>query len=312
MSGTIWSKFFWSDWMSDPALRLCSVGARGLWMDMLCIAAAHEPPGYVAVGGQPLGVTPLARMVGADVNEVAIWLVELDGHGVFSVDRKKRIYCRRMVKDAKAMKIARQNGEKGGNPSLGKRKASGARDNPPGAGGVIPQKPEARSQDQKDVEPKGSVPAFSEDFLAGWKAYPKSGVERSKSRAICWKLWRDAARLAGGEAALLGALRRYVSEDKQHKTECGAPALDRWLAWGRWDHFLGGNVQVVTAPFPEAAVRQHVVAEKGEAWTASWLDPSGWDEEFRVIRARPTAAGKLRAELRAILAHHEVKVGEYV
>ncbi len=43
MSGTTWSKFYWSDWLSDSALRAVSSAARGLWIDMLCIAAVVCP-----------------------------------------------------------------------------------------------------------------------------------------------------------------------------------------------------------------------------------------------------------------------------
>ena len=64
MSGTVWSKFFWSDWETDPALRLCSLAAQGFWMRMLSIAAAHDPIGYVAVAGRTLDETALARLTG--------------------------------------------------------------------------------------------------------------------------------------------------------------------------------------------------------------------------------------------------------
>ena len=42
-NGQRWSKFWWGDWQNDKALRLCSIGARGLWMEMLCIAHEGEP-----------------------------------------------------------------------------------------------------------------------------------------------------------------------------------------------------------------------------------------------------------------------------
>jgi hypothetical protein len=44
MSGTRWSKFYWSDWDGDMRLRLCSLAAQGLWMQMLCIAASMSHP----------------------------------------------------------------------------------------------------------------------------------------------------------------------------------------------------------------------------------------------------------------------------
>lgn len=65
MSGTIWSKFFWSDWESDPALRLCSFAAQGFWMRVLRIAAAHDRISYVAVVGKGLDETALSRQAQA-------------------------------------------------------------------------------------------------------------------------------------------------------------------------------------------------------------------------------------------------------
>ena len=120
MSGTTWSKFYWSDWRSDPGLRLCSFAARGLWIDMLCIAAEHDPVGYVALGGKPLDVAQIARMTGGQPREVAKLLLELEANGVFTRDRRGCIYSRRMISDEKRARKSRENGLLGGNPALRK------------------------------------------------------------------------------------------------------------------------------------------------------------------------------------------------
>lgn len=141
-----WTKFYWCDWESDPALRLCSYAAQGLWMRMLCIAAAHDPIGYVAVAGRGLDETSLARMTGGTESEVTSLLGELDRNGVFSRDRHRRIYSRRMVRDARKSATARKNGKLGGNPNLGKDTENPSSDNPQVRGWLKPQKLEARSQ----------------------------------------------------------------------------------------------------------------------------------------------------------------------
>ncbi|RWG90257.1 hypothetical protein [Mesorhizobium sp.] len=123
MSGTTWSKFFWSDWESDPNLRLCSLAAQGLWMRMLCIAAAHEPVGYVAIAGKGLEEAALARLAGCTEMELGCLLAELEQNRVFSRDRHGRIYSRRMIADARKARVVRRNGLKGGNPSLSKERA---------------------------------------------------------------------------------------------------------------------------------------------------------------------------------------------
>lgn len=100
MAGTTWTKFYWGDWMSDAQLRRCSPAARALWMDMLCIAAQHDPVGFVAVRGEPLQPEEIARMTGFPAAAVVDLLTELERNGVYSRDRQGRIYSRRMVRDA--------------------------------------------------------------------------------------------------------------------------------------------------------------------------------------------------------------------
>ena len=146
MSGVTWSKFYWSDWASDPKLKLCSLAGQGLWMQLLCLAAQNDPIGYLSVAGRPLGVTDLARLIGASETELGDCLSELERNGVFSRDRTGRIYSRRMVTDARKSAEAVKNGKLGGNPSLGN---SGGK--PPGVkgsvkGGHKPHKPLASSK----------------------------------------------------------------------------------------------------------------------------------------------------------------------
>jgi hypothetical protein len=145
MAGTTWSKFYWSDWLSDPSLRACSPAARGLWIDMLCVAAGHDPIGYVAVNGRSLSTEEIARIAGLTALEVGTLLGELERNGVFSRDRKGVIFSRRMVRDEKRAKSARKNGKNGGNPNLTKSDSS---DNPVKGsvkGEVNTHKPEANS-----------------------------------------------------------------------------------------------------------------------------------------------------------------------
>lgn len=222
MSGTTWSRFFWSDWQSDPALRLCSYAARGLWMDMLCIAASHDPIGYVAVAGRALDSTAIARMTGGAESEVAPLLDELDRNGVFSRDRHGRVYSRRMVLDAKKAKIASQNGKKGGNPSLGKSEGNPASDNPglkAGVGdGVKPHLPLPTIQknpvpDGTDGEPSDDpIDRYREMPIAtgGWRLalhvlMDRGGMAESKARTFLGSLKAAGLEGAGfweiGEAA---------------------------------------------------------------------------------------------------------------
>lgn len=146
MSGTVYGKWYWSDWMSDPGVRASSYAARGLWIDLLCIAATADPTGYVVLNGRPLIASDIARLTGGVASEVEILLDELERNGVFTRDRHGRIYSRRMVRETRNAKTNRENGRKGGNPSLRGKKENSGPDNPPVKPGDKTQKPEARNQ----------------------------------------------------------------------------------------------------------------------------------------------------------------------
>jgi uncharacterized protein YdaU (DUF1376 family) len=157
-----------------------------------------------------------------------------------------------------------------------------------------------------------AVQVWDDAFSAAWEAYPKSGRDRSMSRVKCWPLWREAAQQAGGPEKLLAAVRHYTAHDKTHRGDCGAPAFDRWLKWGRWEHHLGAvamprAIQV----FPDPEIRNAVIVEKGEAWAASWLDPCSWEPERRVIVPRNgLAAQRLRSEVMRVLQARHATIQE--
>jgi len=144
-----WMKFYPSDWRADPALRMCSVSARGLWMEMLCIMHEAEPYGSLRVNGNALTERHVASLAGASVEEVSAWLLELETAGVFSRDDDGVIVSRRMQRDMSKAEADKANGKRGGNPEL--RKGV----NPPVKGGDKAQKPEARSQNSYTADARG-------------------------------------------------------------------------------------------------------------------------------------------------------------
>src|SRR5262245_49964278 len=94
-----WMKFYPADWRADPALRMCSLAARGLWMEMLSIMHEANPRGSLSVNGNAIGVKQLASLCGAPLRETAALLRELDAAGVFSRTQDGTIFSRRMKRD---------------------------------------------------------------------------------------------------------------------------------------------------------------------------------------------------------------------
>ena len=141
-------KWYPSDWRADQALRICSLAARGLWIEMLCIMHESSKPGLLMINDNPVTETHLALMTGASPDQVADLIAELESAGVFSRNRDGVIYSRRMTRDQKRAKTARKNGKKGGNPTLRKQRRNqplvNPPDKPPDKGWVKTQRPESR------------------------------------------------------------------------------------------------------------------------------------------------------------------------
>lgn len=188
MSNLPWAKFYWADWMSDARLRRCSIAARGLWIDMLCIAAELDPIGYLAMDGEALSISDFARASGITETDASTLIAELERNGVFSRDRKGVIYSRRMVRDAKRSAEAKKNGKLGGNPNLGKQTENSAEDNPKLNGSHKPpdkpQKPSSISHEanlqQPSLLPREAVRGEDLESVlrkaAGWSHVKASGL----------------------------------------------------------------------------------------------------------------------------------------
>lgn len=100
-SATRWMKFYPRDWIGDSELRTCSLAARGLWIDMLCLMDSASPRGHLKLGRKRIDPPTLAGLTNTPVGKVEKLLGELRKKGVFSVTTHGTIYCRKMVAERK-------------------------------------------------------------------------------------------------------------------------------------------------------------------------------------------------------------------
>ena len=105
-------------------LKLCSLSARGLWMEMMAIMGLSEKIGYLQIGGKVITEEQLAVLLGCSMEEIRNCLNELEGHGVFSRDENGVPYSRRMAREVEEYEKAVEYGKKGGNPNLKKESKS--------------------------------------------------------------------------------------------------------------------------------------------------------------------------------------------
>ena len=187
-----WLKFYPADWRADPALRMCSIGARGFWMEMLCLMHEAVPYGSLLVKGAPVSERQLAGLAGISLRDAAGLLAELEAASVFSKDEDGTIFSRRMRWDHARAEEGREsiNRRWGNRPPNRVPKSMDDR----GATGE-PITLEARSQNPERKKENGAVAdatrtRWSQDFENGfWKPYPRTPV---MSKAEAWKAWQKS------------------------------------------------------------------------------------------------------------------------
>ena len=111
-------QFYPADWRKHPGLRLCSIGARGMWIELMCIAHESDEYGKLKQNGRAFSHQTIAKLVGLPPQTSLKLLKELEENGVFSRDEDGAIYSPRMIKDEVIRNVRSEAGSKGGNPIL--------------------------------------------------------------------------------------------------------------------------------------------------------------------------------------------------
>jgi len=180
-------QFYPADWRKDPALSICSLAARGLWIEMMCIAHESEEYGVLVVAGKPMTAQHIARSVGESVSVVNRLLAELEEAGVFSRDDRGCIFSRRMRRDEHIRDVRAAAGRLGGNPNLLKQE----------------DKHLVKQTDKQSPTPSSSS-SNTEKTLTPQPPVPGGVVvpvrPRRKSEAMTFKAFFDRARERGEKA----------------------------------------------------------------------------------------------------------------
>jgi hypothetical protein len=113
-----WFRFYPAAWLGDPKLRLCDAATRGIFIDLLCIMDEAEPRGHLLINGKEPSKAELSRLLGVPHQAITAAITRLVTTGSVSVSAEGVIYSRRMVRDTAKQLEAKQNGARGGNPTL--------------------------------------------------------------------------------------------------------------------------------------------------------------------------------------------------
>lgn len=117
--------FYTGDWMKDPELRFCSIFARGLLVDLLCMMFEAKQRGYLSKpDGTPRSDEQIVDAVGGgDRDEKLGALAELEASGVLSRDDRGVLYSRKLARLGELTEKRSRAGSKGGSKTQAKRKA---------------------------------------------------------------------------------------------------------------------------------------------------------------------------------------------
>lgn len=259
-------QFYPADWRSDAGLKLCSLQARGLWIEMICIMHAAEPYGHLCAAGRPLDARDLARLVGESERDVKRMLDELTRNNVCSLSDGAFV-SRRMVRD-EALRDVRANGgkagsefghlgaehgKKGGRP----RKTTGDKKpplNPP---------PSSSSSSSSSNTPSPPNGAF-EDF---WECWPQN--DRKQDRGKCLAKWEREGLDALGDTILADVKAKKLSQ-KWREGFVEAPIV--YLNNRRWEDGAG-----TTAPGPKRGSDEYAALHRDAAWWREAGFPSVYD-----------------------------------
>ena len=128
-------QFYPDDWLAESGLRLCSLESRGLWMEMMCIMFKAQVRGNLTVNSKQIQSKQLAKIVGADEQQVKGCIDELEKWNIFSRHDDNTIYNRRMynesIRKRKLHEARVEAGRKGGKSKIpSKNEAKGASPTP--------------------------------------------------------------------------------------------------------------------------------------------------------------------------------------
>lgn len=254
-----WFKFYPSDWRADPALRLCSMGARGLWLELICLMDEATPRGYLLVAGQRPSPKQIASLVGCESREAAGYMRELEDRGVFSRRQDGVIFSRKLVRETRFS-----------DEQSARRAKSQVVDNVEQSifGGTKSATKETRDQNPETrIQTKAIATAiWDEAPLASRRRSSKAGVEAALTAAT---------KRGKNLAAIRRALGSYFADPQIAREDHRyAKGVHRMIADDRWEEWAQAEgVEHIDTEFEKRRFR---------TWMQDWIaKPYQWREQDR-------------------------------
>jgi hypothetical protein len=219
-------KFFVDDWLADMHLRVCSPAARGLMIDLICLAHKSDRRGFIQQANTtPLTQEQVARLLGYPSAEAGNLFHELFNAGAISASETGVLFIPAMVREER---IRKARSEAGSRP----------KNRDPQSGVFVPTKREQNRQQEANknsnkpldsecldsgvldsgvleggsprgetarADPPGPGPPTPEDFQHAWNEtirFARFGTWTAERLALFAERCRDPTWLASWRAAL--------------------------------------------------------------------------------------------------------------
>ena len=212
-----WFKFYPGDWMKDPNLRRCSLAARGILTDIMCLMFEAKPRGVLQnCDGSPWSNADISRACGSDTRSTSKAISELESKGVLSRNERNCLYSRRLIRDEETRSVRAEAGSKGGSKTQNKVKQNSSKT----VTYDYDSEHDSSSEEEKSTNFQGNLRAL--DHLIGlWKPEKRGGRILGRRRLA------DAlARLEGAEGVkepwlrLAGQMKSYAASDQGRSMYC--------------------------------------------------------------------------------------------
>ena len=285
--------FYPNDYERD--VQMLSLSAQGLWMRMLCWMHSNEMHrGFLELPtGDPMTNDDISSRSGKPLKEVEKALFEMRRIGIYSVDDRGAIFCRRMAREDHISKVRRDAAMSRLQRSVRSSSGAFAPSLPDvcssDAGDFAGAKPSSKSQQNPAVSASVSVsvsdssithtqgacalqtepakispirrpiaadlagPPTSTKFEEFWNRYPRK--QRRDSAAAQWISFVTAA----SEGAVFACLARYLASDEVARGVIANP--DKWLYEQHRNSWEGDWPRA-----PDSGYRKTRQQEQADAW----------------------------------------------
>jgi len=198
-------QFYYKDWLADERLKMCSLKAKGLWIEIICQSVSLPIPGVFAFKNEsksdqnksvfePISEQKLLQMFTGKPSEKRKAFDELKRYGVIKQEVDKAFYVKRVKEDMELRTIRKEAGKKGGNPQLTGKKV-GDLDNQKGKQKPTPSSSSSSSSKKENntkekisfsLEAACFVNILPEDIQRWSEAYPAVDVDLAIKQAAQW------------------------------------------------------------------------------------------------------------------------------